>query len=65
MKTKGKRKFVCGPINCVVCGFEFTPYTRKAMYCSDACKQLAYRQRIEHKIGTNVPVIIEYSSKKS
>lgn len=45
MKTKGKRKFVCEPMKCIICGYEFTPYTRKALYCSDACKQMAYRRR--------------------
>ena len=43
---KGKRKYVCDEIECIVCGYRFTPYTRKAMYCSNACKQLAYRENI-------------------
>ena len=67
METKGKRKFVSAPMKCIICGYEFTPYTRKALYCSDACKQMAYRRRnaelIENKEIT--PTYYSCNSKNS
>lgn len=60
-----KRKYVCEPTRCIVCGFEFTPITRKAMYCSDACKQMAYRKRINEKSYENYETINYLSSSKS
>lgn len=30
---------------CLTCGKEFDAVIRKARYCSDACRQLAYRNR--------------------
>lgn len=32
-------------INCPVCGAAFAPPTRRRRYCSDACRQAAWRQR--------------------
>lgn len=31
--------------DCVVCNREFTPSRRDTLYCSKACKQVAYRNR--------------------
>ena len=61
---KGKRKYVCSPIKCVICGYEFIPFSRKAMYCSDACKQLAYRRRLDSSSETEYETI-PYSNEEN
>ena len=35
-----------GPIDCATCGKPFTPQRAYARYCSNACRQKHYRQRI-------------------
>ncbi|MBW2998873.1 hypothetical protein KY321_05010, partial [Candidatus Woesearchaeota archaeon] len=57
----GKRKYVCNSIRCKVCGFEFTPKSRKAMYCSNACKQYAYRESLRLHMENRQPQVFIYS----
>jgi hypothetical protein len=38
-------ELVADPRECVVCGVEFLPPRRDAVYCSHRCRQRAYRQR--------------------
>lgn len=61
---KGKRKYVCSPMNCVICGYKFTPYSRKAMYCSNACKQIAYRRRLD-RYSETYDDLIHYSNEEN
>lgn len=45
LKRRKQRKALEKEKICSICGKQFTAKKRDAMYCSDACKQKAYRQR--------------------
>lgn len=45
MKKRKERKALEKQKVCVVCKKRFTAKKKDAMYCSDACKQKAYRER--------------------
>jgi endogenous inhibitor of DNA gyrase (YacG/DUF329 family) len=37
-------------VKCVTCGKEFETVTRRSRYCSSACKQVAYRNRLKRRV---------------
>lgn len=45
MKRRRERKALEKQKVCAVCKKQFTAKKKDAMYCSDACKQRAYRER--------------------
>ena len=44
---------------CIVCGKKFTPTRSDALYCSNACRQSAYRQRVTIKPSVQNERLIE------
>lgn len=40
------------PRACASCGQEFTPSRDDGVYCSNACRQKAYRRRLRGELGT-------------
>lgn len=49
----GRRKRLAAQSNtvCVTCGKKFTPKRNDAKYCSNACRQKAYRQNVTDKVS--------------